>query len=148
MEVDFVERKGKGKQKQANSVEQKKSKKWCSIHKSDRHNTEDCWENPKNKKDGGKKEEKPGSSDPAKGNSGGKRYKKVQVIEMMDSKGSSESEVKAPPPKPSKSKGKKKEEMNTMRVVDSGAFIEEIEDADEHSAQVSASTPGFWKHLL
>jgi hypothetical protein len=77
MEVDSVEQKGKGKQKQANFVEPTKNKKWCLIHKSDRHNTEDCQENPKNKKDGGKKEEKLLSSNPAKGNSGDKKYKKV-----------------------------------------------------------------------
>jgi hypothetical protein len=143
MEVDSTERKGKGKQKQANSVEQKKSKKWYLIHKSDCHNTKDCRKNPKNKKDGGKQEEKPRSSDLAKGNSGGKKYKKVRVIKMTDDSRDSESEAEAPPPKPSKSKGKKKEEVNTMHAVDSGAFIEEIENVDEHPAQASASTPGF-----
>jgi hypothetical protein len=66
---------------------------------------------------------------------------------MTDSKGSSESKAETLLPKPSKSKSKKKE-VNTMQVVDLGAFIKEIEDADEYPAQASTSTPGFWKRLL
>lgn len=128
MEVDSQKKKKeKGKGKEVNSTEKSKGdkqKKYCHIHKTHGHNTDECKMNPKSSnysKPEEKKAPKPSSSStPAK-----KVKVRAQEVENSDS---SSDESDTPPP--SKKKSSRKAETNALRV-ESTAYIEEVAEEDE-----------------
>ncbi|KAI0083778.1 hypothetical protein BDY19DRAFT_899625 [Irpex rosettiformis] len=132
MEVDAAKKKkmGKGKGKEVNSTEKSKGDKqtkYCHIHKTHGHNTEECKLNPKSS-NYSKPEEKKTTPKPSSSTTTAKKVKvRAQEVESSDSS-SEESDTPLPPRK--KSSGKKKAEANAVRV-ESTAYIEEVAEEDE-----------------
>ena len=135
MEVDSAQKKkDKGKGKEVNSTEKSKDdrkKKYCHIHKSHGHNTEECKLNPKSPNFASKPDEK--KKDAPKPGASSSRFKKIRAQEVEDSDSSSSSESDTPPPPKKHRKKSKKAETNAVRVA-STAYIEDVPSEDEPKA--------------
>lgn len=137
MEVDRAEKKkGKGKGKEVNSTE--KSKKYCAIHKSRGHSTEDCRLNGKNssaEKDEKKEKKSDERSSQKKSTTNEKARrpsdKKVRAVEA-------DSDDDSDAPRASSSKQK----INHVRY-ESTARIEELSEDDEPPSRPSTSPKPF-----
>ena len=135
MEVDSAQKKkDKGKGKEVNLTEKSKDdrkKKYCHIHKSHGHNTEECKLNPKSSNFASKPEEK--KKDAPKPGASSSKYKKIRAQEVEESDSSSSSESDTPPPPKKHRKKSKKAETNAVRVA-STAYIEDVPSEDEPEA--------------
>ena len=133
MEVDRAEKKkwGKDKKKKGKEVNStEKSKKFCEIHKTHGHSTDQCRLNPKASKPEEEKKEYKKYDPKGKGKEkASSSAKKIRAVESDSDSDSSSSESDAPPPKRSK-KSSKKKEVNSLRVA-STARVEELPDDDE-----------------
>ena len=142
MDIDRAERKRskKGKKgKEVNSTE--KPKKYCTIHKSSGHNTEDCRQNPDNTSKSEKEKKKDKKSDyKGKGKEkASSSAKRIRAVESDSEPDSSSSEDEAPPSRHSE-KSKKKKEVNSLRKGLT-ARIEELSEDDEILSPIRKGEP-------